>query len=54
MSSLMFVSSMALDIICFIEKISLGEHNFVQWMSNDQISEIEKINAQLPSGFDDD
>ncbi len=44
MSLIIFSSSMALDILCFIQKSSLGERNNVKWMSANQISEIERLN----------
>ncbi len=54
MSLIILSSSMALDILCFIQKSSLGEHNNVRWMSENQIAEIEHLNSQLPSNFSDD
>lgn len=54
MPKIEFLPSMVLDVICFMQKASLGDCNCEQWMESNQISEIKKLTAQLPSDFTDD
>ena len=43
--------SMALDVLCFIQKRLLND---TKWMYENQIEEIKKINVLLPNNFDDE
>lgn len=51
MSTIQFKSSIAFDVLCFIEKCSLND---TRWMNGKQIAEIENINSKLPSNFEKD
>ncbi len=51
MSKIVFLPSMVLDVICLIQKASLGRCNKEQRMNPDQISEVKNLRAQLPPDF---